>query len=190
MSKFKIKSFFINFLYLFIKPLKGVKLNYNINPNKHFSRGDGLLPKYIESNEITFSILFSENSNVYIKDNPRQINKAFGLKEGIIPNKNSVMLGYSTFNDNFELWIFANDNKKGFKSEKIGNFKTEEWIENIKLGIDDNNYYLEYKSKKFKIERNLSNNVPDKLGIIRPYFGGKRPNPNKSAIKINIKLLT
>src|SRR5690606_16351593 len=82
-------------------------LNYTIQPSKHRSEGPfPILPR--DCYEISFLITFSNSADVFIYDNPQQINKAFGLKEDLIPNKNSAILGYSSFNNKFELWLFVN----------------------------------------------------------------------------------
>jgi hypothetical protein len=163
-------------------------LQYRIPSRKHYSRGEGLLPNKSKKSYIDFSVKFNKNADVYVEENPQQINKAIGLKEGLVPNKNSVILGFSTYNNNFELWLFVNYEDKSFDHIKIGKFKTEEWINNIRIGIDKDFYYIVHDGKRFELPRNSNQEVPSILGLIQPYFGGKAKNIKNNDIEILFRM--
>lgn len=185
---------FLNFIFELISIFsRKVQSQYFfiINPGKHFSRGGGLLPDKLHkgSNHLKFQIHFSSEADVFVKDNPRQINKAIGIKEGLIPNKNSVLLGYSTYDDKFELYLFVN-HEKGFDHIKIGDFKTKNWLGTFDLGIRDNEYYLSLEDETWTIPRKKLSPVPEQLGLVRSYFGGQLPNPKDNGvidIRINMR---
>lgn len=164
---------------------KNKSYDFRIKGGSHFSGGGGFLN--VSEPEIKFNINFNEYSDVYIVNNPRQINKAIGLKEGIYGNKNSVLLGFSTYNNKFELWMFVNHNNK-FEHIKLGDFDTDTELGPFTMGIRENEYYLEFQGEKYSIQRN-GGKVPSIVGMVRTYFGGKLSNPKENGeiqVKINI----
>lgn len=185
----------LNLIILYLTTKKDISsesfLSYFINGDRHYSIGEGLLPYRSKNKEIKFSIKFSNTANVHIPNNPRQINKAIGLREGTIPNKNSVILGFSTNltdRNEFELWLFVNYDNSFEHVKIIGNFETNKWINDIILGIEFDYYYIVYDGLKYKLPRLSKDDIPDVLGVIRPYFGGKEKNPMGNSINIQIRL--
>lgn len=174
---FKILNFFKSLR------MSGKSYHFKIGEGKQFSSGGGFLN--VSEPEITFKIKFNESSHIFIMDNPRQINKAIGLKEGIYGNKNSVLLGFSSYHNMFELWLFANGGS-GFNHVKIGNFNTDDELGPFKLGIRKGEYYLEYNDQEFIIKRE-DKEIPEIVGMVRSYFGGQKPNPKgNGAVQIQI----
>ena len=169
---FKILNFFRSLR------MSGKSYDFKISEGKQFSSGGGFLN--VSEPEIIFHITFNNASHIFIMDNPRQINKAIGLKEGIYGNKNSVLLGFSSYHNKFELWLFANSGN-GFDHVKIGDFKTDEKLGPFKLGIRKEEYYLEYENQGYTIKRE-GDEVPEIVGMVRSYFGGQKPNPKGNGI--------
>jgi len=168
----------------------GRKYNFTIKPGWHYSKGGGLIPDVCPKGQwcVKFNIEFSDNCDVEITDNPRQINKAIGLKEGLIPNKNSVLLGYSSYNGKFELWLFVNHDNN-FEHIKIGDFNTGEVIGPFLMGMTKDQYYLDFNKKRYFIDRQ-GGSLPKQLGMVRSYFGGQKPNPkNNGTVNLKIDIL-
>ena len=165
------------------------RYSFYISPGNHKSYGEGLIPDKCPSGQysIKFDVHFNEYADVFVPNNPQQINKTIGLKEGVIPNKNSVILGYSTYNDKFELWLFVN-HQNSFEHIKIGEFETGNFIGQFELGMTKTSYYIDYNGIRYEIDRD-NGDLPKRLTLVRPWFGGKEPNPdNNGTINIRIEM--
>jgi len=159
---------------------------YNIYKGKHYSSGFHIMPLFFKK-KLNFRAYFWENCIYQLTENYDQVNKLYGLSQGMHHN-NSARFGWRC-TDGKKIEILAYCYVNGERIIKpLLKIKPGEWA-HCYLDVNEDNY-------KFKIiaqngdamVSTIAKTTDFLLGYkLFPYFGGKIPAPHD--MRIDIKKL-
>lgn len=160
--------------------------NYVILTGEHFSR-PFFNPSKIDSTVLNARIWISSSCNIYVQDNPEQVNKIVGISTNpIVKNENSAILGWSTSEDStLDYWMFVNYGNR-FEQLHLGVGQPEQW-QDLKIWATDSEYHMTFNGVTHTMSRDGNSN--DRFWLVEPYFGGNSPNPSDSECTIRIEFL-
>lgn len=161
-----------------INPYPGYK-EYLIKKGNHYSNGFSI---NFNNFEISKDVIFTESCQYTLNsEDQADINKLFGLSDGINHSKWSARFGWRYYKNNIEILAYVRSNKK-IIFHILGTTKPDEVV-HCKLQIFLDKYRFIFNENVYDVPRN--NKYDGYRYALKPYFGGNNPAPHD--IKIYMK---